>query len=212
MKVKYAAQIFSTTVAAVLKLLSRCCEDKDPIHSQQLMESALVVQDLDSLFDITNGPSGPKYITKGLRVDVSQKTEHLKKWADWIKRLSTLKFLNKNGNEAKNIKCVEGFITSLKSLRDIWQTLQGLGFKYFNLRQVNQDALENLFGVIRQTSPTNRNPTCAHYMAALKTSVITKLSAHHSRGSNCEEDEKKLLTNFHNLIFNEDEEPKAAKD
>lgn len=73
MKVKYAAQIFSTTVAAVLKLLSRCCEDKDPIHSQQLMESALVVQDLDSLFDITNGPSGPKYIKKGLRVNVSQK-------------------------------------------------------------------------------------------------------------------------------------------
>lgn len=62
-----------------------------------------------------------------------------------------------------------------------------------NLRPINQDALENLFGLIRQSSPTNRNPTCTHFISALKTIHISGINAPHSRGANCENDMNKLL-------------------
>lgn len=58
MRVKYAAQILSTTVSAVLKLLSRA--ETNMAKKQGFMQTAEVIQELDLLFDLTNGPSGPK--------------------------------------------------------------------------------------------------------------------------------------------------------
>lgn len=63
-------------MAAVLKLLSKCRQQEDPSHANKLMESALVIQDLDPLFDLTNGPSSYKDVKKGIQENVSQKTDH----------------------------------------------------------------------------------------------------------------------------------------
>lgn len=82
---------------------------------------------------------------------------------------------------------------SINSLKDIWSYCQGQGFKYLNLRSLNQDALEYLFGLIRQSSPTNRNPTCTHFISALKSVHISGMNAPHSRGANCEDDMNRLL-------------------
>lgn len=200
MRVKYAAQILSQTVAVVLKLLARAKENEH--RSKELLDTGLIIEDLNRLFDFTNGPSGPNDVKKGLRENVSRKTEHIKVWAEYRKKLATLKFLTKNGTQAKNVKCVEGYITTLKSLRDIWEYLtKESDFKFLNLRQLNQDSLENLFGVIRQHSPTNRHPTCSSFMAALKTAVISGMTAPHSRSSNCEKDSQVLLTDFQELVF-----------
>lgn len=51
MKVKLAAQILSNTVAAILKLLSKIS------NSREMLQSAEIIEDLDRLFDCTNGPS-----------------------------------------------------------------------------------------------------------------------------------------------------------
>ncbi|XP_048481446.1 uncharacterized protein LOC105387240 [Plutella xylostella] len=210
MKVKYAAQILSNTVAAVLKLLSEA--DLNPQHKHELMETALVIQDLYKLFDYTNGPSGPQDIKKGIRQNVSAKTDHLNVWADFRKKMEKLVFVKSNGMAATNVRCVKGYLITLSSLQDLWNKLSRLGFKYLNLRQLNQDALENLFGIIRQHSPTNKNPTCASFIGAIKTALISGLTAPHNRGSNCEEDCKKLLTNFHELVFENESMPKKDDD
>lgn len=42
-------------------------------------------------------------------------------------------------------------------------------------------------------------------MAALKTAIISGMTAPHSRGANCEKDYKNLLTDFHDLIFIENQ-------
>lgn len=203
MKVKYAAQVLSLTVSAVLKLMSEAETNEE--HSKELMDTALIVEDLDRLFDYTNGPSGPNDIKKGRRQNVSNKTDHLQVWSDYKNKLSTMKFLNRNGDEARNVKCIQGYITSLNSLQDIWQEVHTLGFRYLNLRQLNQDALENLFGIIRQHSPTNKFPTCTSFVAALKTSVICGLTVH-NRNSNCQADKQVLLTNFEEIVFDKNEQ------
>lgn len=43
-------------------------------------------------------------------------------------------------------------------------------------------------------------------MSALKTCIISGMSAPHSSNSNCEKDDKGLLTNFHDVLFEDDKE------
>lgn len=198
MKVKYAAQALSNTVSAVLKLMSQA--ESDPIRKNEVMQTALVVEQLDRLFDCTNGPSSKDDVKKGIRQNVSIKTNHPQVWDRYKKLLTNLKFIKRNGMEAKNVKCVQGMLISISTLQDVWTDVHKLGFRYLNLRSLNQDALENFFGVIRQHSPTNRNPTCAGFIAALKTSVVSGMTAPHSKGSNCEKDNLELLTNFADIL------------
>lgn len=67
---------------------------------------------------------------------------------------------------------------------------------YLNLRQINQDSLENRFEMIQHRCPTNRNPTWHHFTAALKSNTVTKLSTLVARRANCEEDDTEIITDF----------------
>ncbi|KAL0851949.1 hypothetical protein ABMA28_000231 [Loxostege sticticalis] len=58
MKVKLAAQILSNTVSAILKLLSEKYGETE--KGQEMLETAIVIVNLDRLFDCTNGPSSAK--------------------------------------------------------------------------------------------------------------------------------------------------------
>ncbi|XP_041982493.1 uncharacterized protein LOC121735658 [Aricia agestis] len=190
MRVKYAAQALSNTMAAVLKMMAW----SDP-RSEEIKDTAYIVEEMDKLFDCTNGPKSPEDVKKGIRENVSKKTKHVESWNYYLKYIHTIKFLKSDSQiRLRNVRCIQGLETSLKSLKDIWNFLhRKASFKYLNLRQHNQDSLENLFGNIRQHSITNRNPTCSHFNAALKSSVISGLTGPHSRGSNCEIDYNKLV-------------------
>lgn len=83
----------------------------------------------------------------------------------------------------------------------MWKYVEAKKFNFLNLRQLNQDALENLFGLIRQHCPTNRNPTCHHFALALKSAILTRLSTPLSRGSNCQQDANDVLFDFQDVVF-----------
>lgn len=110
MKVKYASQLLSNTVAAVLKLMAR--SERDPNEANAIMQTGEIVHELDRLFDKTNGPSGPLDIKKGLRENVSaNKTDHIEEWTQFRKKLESLRFVKVvTGAQATNIKCVQGYI------------------------------------------------------------------------------------------------------
>ncbi|KAG8223940.1 hypothetical protein J437_LFUL003748 [Ladona fulva] len=57
------------------------------------------------------------------------------------------------------------------------------------LRWLNQDSLENLFGMIRHNCGSNRNPTAMQFITALKTSLLNGLVARELQHGNCEVDE-----------------------
>ncbi|XP_063629718.1 uncharacterized protein LOC134801117 [Cydia splendana] len=199
MKVKLAAQILSNTVSAILKLQA---ESVDDTAKNELMQTAEVIEDLDQLFDCTNGPASYKDIKKNKRENVSKKSFHHNKWRTYKEKLKSLKFLKAGNNVTlKNVRCVKGYIISISSLQDIWDFVNARGMKYLNLRQLNQDSLENLFGLIRQHSPTNRNPTCYHFGSALKSSILTRLSSPALRGANCEQDDNRIIFDFHDVVF-----------
>lgn len=200
MRVKLAAQILSNTTAAVLKLLSENISNVE--NSREILETGEIIEDLDRLFDCTNGPSSPQDIKKHIRENVRKNSFHHRLWIEYKNKMKGLYFTKSDSHlRLKNIRCVKGYIITITSLQDIWKYVEGKNFKYLNLRQLNQDSLENLFGIIRQHSPTNRNPTCHHFHSALKSSVITRLNTPKSRGSNCESDNNEILFDFHDIVF-----------
>lgn len=205
MRVKYAAHALSNTTAAILKMMA-WRHDK----SDEVLQTAAVVEELDKLFDCTNGPSSHKDIKRGIRQNVSKDSNHIEKWNYYKDILKKGEFLNDKMQPLRNVRCLKGFEMSLQSLKDIWSTLQSKpGFHYLNLRQLNQDSLENFFGLIRQHSPTNKNPTCTHFVAAMKTSIISGLLAPHTFGANCEDDRNNFLLDTYKDIM-ESEEKKSS--
>lgn len=79
------------------------------------------------------------------------------------------------------------------------ETVKKLGFKYF-LRQLNQDALENLFSTIRQTNGCNSNPTVQQFQAGITTVILNKCSSGKTLGKNCADDDNTLLFDLRELL------------
>jgi len=82
----------------------------------------------------------------------------------------------------------------------VWRELETLGFESLNLRDVNQDKLENFFGCVRQVCGDNTNPTTLQYEAALKTVMLNKFSTRGIRGKNCEDDHSAFLSSLKAML------------
>ena len=93
-------------------------------------------------------------------------------------------------------------IHTLLALQEMWNHLARNGFRFFNLRSVNQDPLEIFFGLIRQNNGNNRNPTVTHFMSAAKTCLVNGMTGPHSRSANCEADSAFLWSDLRDLVFN----------
>jgi hypothetical protein len=68
------------------------------------------------------------------------------------------------------------------------------------LKSLNQDPLENTFGVIRLHCGSNNNPTVGQFVHALKTSIINGLAYKGLCNANCAVDDTVLLDNLHSLL------------
>ena len=92
-----------------------------------------------------------------------------------------------------------GWIADIGAVQHVWRTLRSAGFDYLETRSLNQDPLENKFGVIRLHSGSNNNPTVGQFVDALKTS-INGLAYTGLSNANCEGDDTELLDNLHSLL------------
>jgi hypothetical protein len=78
--------------------------------------------------------------------------------------------------------------------------LKGAGFDYLETRCLNQDPLENTFGVIHLHCGSNNNPTVGQFVDAIKTSIINGLAYTGLHSANCEGDDTELLDNLHSFL------------
>lgn len=87
------------------------------------------------------------------------------------------------------MKFKDGWINNVRAFKELWFICRGLGFKYLHTRTVNQDCLENLFGIIRQ------------HGCALKASILNNLiGSFGSAHQNCENDNSHILTNLKRIF------------
>ena len=78
--------------------------------------------------------------------------------------------------------------------------MKSAGFYYLETRSLNQDSLENTFGVIHLHSGSNNNSTVGQFVDALKTSIINGLAYTGLHNANWEGNDTELLDNLHSLL------------
>lgn len=139
----------------------------------------------NKLFDSVNAhtlhPETP------LRVAVTTNSKHHKFWSDAIKRLSKMRFVDpKTKQPVKCIPSLKNWIFTIRGFRNIWKIMDNEGIKFLKTRNINQDPLENFFGMIRSHGRRNINPSCSQFCGSYKTLLINNCTAKKSVGSNCE--------------------------
>lgn len=186
MKVKFATQVFSATVAASMNLYIRFGYlPSEAIHTSDFIER------MDKLFDLLNSSTtgaAKEYnrAFKGLEYQIS----FLKDCLDFFSRLQVRN--NNNVNITNKIKCLKSIKISINSLLILWNHLNTTAnFEYIFTRRLNQDDLENQFGVIRQLNGSCINPTAIQFQRSFKKIQCTELL--HSGTENCEADFNPIL-------------------
>jgi len=170
------------------------------VFSEDYLATAVFVDDVDELFDSCNsverGASG-----KPLRSPLSDKSPHIGRWTKASMGIKSWIFL-KDGKPAfkKPPPSQNGWIVDIGGVQHEWRTLKSAGFYYLETRSLNQDSLENTFGVIHLHSGSNNNSTVGQFVDALKASIIDGLAYTGLRNANCEGDDTELLDNPHSLL------------
>ena len=140
MRVKYATQVFSHTVAAAI-----CTYVSVGCLPPSAMGTAELLFRFDSIFDCLN--SSTLHATKKYRCAISEKTLHIDYLKDSIKFIRNLKVFDKNQNVTGRIKYLQGWLVTLNAIILIWAKLKTEHqFKFLFTRRLNTDALENCFG------------------------------------------------------------------
>lgn len=205
MKVRPAAQTLGQTVAEAMQTIFTVSNgDKLPT----CMDTVRFLLMADKFFDVTNGASSaPSERKKANRVTVSSKSLHHKEWPLMIKALQKWTYIRKSSGTRHVPPCVKGWVQSIKGMMWIWSQLKSdvAPVKSLNLRHLNQDALENLFGFIRQCCGSSSDMTTDQFKAALKTCLVTKYSGK-IVDKNCMDDDSYILSDMRCLLSEKDKE------
>jgi hypothetical protein len=158
------------------------------------------VEAVDDLFDSFNGGACVDG-EKPLRSPLSDNSPHTGHWTKASMEIKSWIFL-KDGKPAfsHHPPSQNGWLSNITAVQHVWRTVKEAGFTCLHIRNVNQDPLENTFGVIRSCCGCNSNPTVGQFVGALKTSIINGLAFRGLCGTNCEDDGATLLDNLQSLL------------
>lgn len=105
---------------------------------------------------------------------------------------------------------VAGFQLTIAGLLAIWDRLGGNPLDYLLTRRLNQDGLENLFGVIRMGSGQNDVPDTMQFRASLRKAATNSLLLAPD-SANCEPDGDSLLGSLTSVARRTDDTCPAVK-
>jgi DNA transposase THAP9 len=185
MKVKLAAQVLSSSVAAGLVTQAS-------LLGADAQETADFVKGFDEIFDAVN--SSQLTCEKPLRCAMSSNSVHLSYFHTALTWLNSLSVIDNNGcNRTKAVKCLKGWQISISAIIQLWDDLhRSYNFTFLYTRRLNQDPLENTFAVIRQKGGNCDHPMPNQFRHLFKQACCSKL-LQPGNNSNCELDMSKLL-------------------
>ncbi|KAJ8911783.1 hypothetical protein NQ315_008836 [Exocentrus adspersus] len=210
MKVKVAAQQLSHSVAA--------CIETWVAFKDLPSEAAFTAEFchlIDSLFDSLNSSNLYSDDGKKYRCALTEESPHVEFWSEILQQMRNWQLIDISSgqNVTNQYSFIKGWQTTIKSVIFLWNQLKNIdSFTFLCLRNLNQDPVENLFGVIRQHGVCNNNPTCHQFVAALKTTVLNNLSSPNKLNSNCLDDSCTPLANIKTLLAYDDHSDKENKD
>ncbi|RVE51568.1 hypothetical protein evm_003700 [Chilo suppressalis] len=194
MKVKYASQVFSQTVANNMGYLA----DKG-ILPEACRDTADLLLFFDKLFDSVNGSYKKNIHSKPLLGPVKEKSIHHKVWNDAKSIIKTMKFVNKDTGKVESVPTLTNWVWTLDNIQVLLTKLKSdYGVTSVWMRHLNQDPIENYFGAVRSHGCRNINPTAEKFESAFTTLLLNNMSSVHALGANCEKD---YCDNLHALII-----------
>ena len=188
MKVKYATQVLSHTVAA-----SICMHVSVGGLPSSAMGTAECISKFDSLFDSVNAST--IHSSKALKCALTQTSPHLTFFQQATTFIKSLKIVNGNEEVTGRIKCINGWLITINAICQIWDHLkQNHGFKFLLTRRLNTDPIENFFGTICQQGGNSDNPTPIQFTHAFRKLFFSSFLS--SSSGNCDDDFDNLLAQF----------------
>ena len=189
MKVKYASQVFSSTVYAAL--FTTATTEDSPMAIEAVV-TAEFVKTMDDIFDIFN--SSNRYDSKQLKCQLEEDCPHwdvITKTEDMFKNLE----MYDGEKKCRRPPCFDGWLMDMVALKEIWAFVRDTtGHKSLRTRSIQQDCLENCFAVIRQSYGFNVNPTPCQFRFSLEHLMITSLlDLSRPESANCERDAAQYL-------------------
>ncbi|KAL0849398.1 hypothetical protein ABMA28_013697 [Loxostege sticticalis] len=213
MKVKNCTQTLSERTAAMLNYSSKfgCRADGAPVSSTMKNTSEAVLF-FDRLFDSVNGSRGGSAPGKlrGPVKEVEGVSRHVEFWQEAIRTLRNIYFVEPNTGQRKNVPSIQNWLITLKSFISIWSELKLMGVGLFYTRNLNQDPLENFFGLIRALNHRNNSPTPYMFQCTFKSLLISNLLGPQSRNTNCESDMGESLLKSGLFFEDKDDTPSAS--
>nr|CAH7733463.1 unnamed protein product [Callosobruchus chinensis] len=172
MRVKYAAQIFSNSVASAVKSASQL----QSIESDTAEETSNFINNIDRIFDSLNSKTflDPNPNRRPLSKSKPTSFNNIKFGIEYFQ---SLEVFDENGHK-KIIFTV---------LTDLFGHLQSFNCKYLITSHLNQDPVENLFSVIRNRCGYNPTPSVRQFRISLQYNINIRLQKALDSG-NCEED------------------------
>jgi hypothetical protein len=187
MRVKYATQVFSESVAVGLS--TYVCFNALPAEASETSE---FLEQFDKLFDLFNSSKykgAKKYNLAFMGADFQ--IQFLNKMVDL---LNSIKIFDSSNKPITNkIKCFEGWVMTINSLKSLWVDCKNENHSFLFTRRLNQDCLENFFGTIRSQGGNCTNPTPQKFENAFKRIFSIDFLQHNESG-NCVDDFDKILT------------------
>lgn len=141
MKTVRATQLFSQMVVTGLSTY---------IHFEKISADAIgtvnFIDKMDKLFDMLN--STGKYKGNKVHAHAFEGNDlQVSFLQECLEFFNSLTIINSNGiNVTNNMKFIEGWKVTISAVMQLWNYLNGIGFKFLETRRLNQDVIENLFG------------------------------------------------------------------
>ena len=186
MKVRYAVQIFSKTVANVMDTAISTRQ----LTSNTAKNTANFIRRINDVFDCLNSrrcfDGNP--MRYGLSEESNQVIGTIQKAVPWIQSWKV----------GKNTPyCFEGLIQSINVVLSLWMDMKDT-YPILLTSKLNQDPLENLFSQIRQRRGYDLKPSAQHFRLGLQNIMSSSLIKANENTTNCENDEDKEINFFNN--------------
>ena len=190
MKVKYATQIFSHTVAAAVKTAKATSQ----LKSNTALDTAEFIDSINNIFDALNSrvlyESNPH--KRPLSIYYDKPENVLLQGLTLIKSIDVYETTNNVKKKRNNIYCLEGFQWTIRSILLLWSHLKTVGIKYLLTNFLNQDPIENFFSVVRSRGGYNPTPTVRQFRIAMQHNSNIRLQME-GDGGNCVADDAMVL-------------------
>ena len=166
MKVSYACQVMSKSVAAAI-MTHVSFKSLPP----EAADTASFLERMDNLIDCFNSRTLLSKL-KPHKAALSSKSVHnqfLKDSLQWIQKWNVI-------GARSQLPCVYGLQVTISALLQLWDCLRTeCSFQFLLTSRLNQDCLENLFSIVRQAGGCRDSPNAEQFGQSLRQCAIKSL-------------------------------------